>query len=152
MAINRVKTVVVERNGEELEWREEVSPFEDLLQAAGLLAGDRVTIAGGDLNPIEDGFPGEVGSAYFSTNGNIYKKTGLGDNDWIVFTGGGGGALYLKDLLDVDNNLNPSNNNALIFNQAAQIWKAKPICHPMVDYGLITNPVDCGHYDYGFLN
>jgi hypothetical protein len=151
MAYSKVKTIVVERDGEELEWREEVSPFNDLLQALGIIASDKVTISGGDLNPSNDGFPGTEGSVYFSTDGNIYKKVGINPTDWEVFSGGGGGSQYLKDLLDVDDNLNPEDNNALMYDANDNLWKSKPVCHPQVDYGFITEPVDCGHYDYGFL-
>jgi len=88
MAYSKVKTIVVERDGEELDWREEISTHSDLLQTLGIIAEDKITISGGSLDPSVDGFPGDVGSAYFSTNGNIYKKVGSNDTDWIVFTGG----------------------------------------------------------------
>jgi hypothetical protein len=149
MAYSKVKTIVVERDGEELEWREEVSPFNDLLQSLGILIVDKLVVSGGDLDPSVDGFPGSEGSVYFSTNKNAYKKIGIDDTDWLAWSSGG--ALYLKDLLDVDDNLNPQNNNTLIYDEANNMWRARPICHPQVDYGLITNPADCGSYDYGLL-
>jgi hypothetical protein len=152
MTLSKVKVTVVERDGEELEWREETSSIRDLIQAVGLITEDKIAIAGGTLDPVVDGFPGDEGSVYFSSNGNIYKKIGPNSNDWQIFSGGGGSAQYLKDLLDVDNNLSPDNNNTLLYDTDTSLWHAKPICHPQHDYGLITEPVDCGQYDYGFLN
>jgi len=152
MAYSKVKTIVVERDGEELEWREEVSPVNDLLQALGIVACNKVTIAGGDLDPSVDGFPGSEGSVYFSTNGNIYKKIGLAPTEWQIFSGGGGGSQYLKDLLDVDDNLSPDNRNVLMFDSNSNEWTSEPVCHPNWDWGSISEPVDCGHYDWGGLN
>jgi hypothetical protein len=151
MSTSKVKVTVVERDGEELEWREESSAFRDLIQALGIVAEDKVTISGGELDPSASGHPGVEGSVYFSSNGNIYKKIGINPTEWEVFSGGGGSSQYLKDLLDVDDNLSPEDNNALIFDIDSNQWEAKPICHPQHDYGLITEPVDCGQYDYGFL-
>ena len=55
----------------------------------------------------------------------------------------------MKDILDVDDNLAPEENYILSWN--GNMWISKPLCHPFVDYGLITQPVDCGTYDYGGL-
>ena len=151
MAYSKVKVTIVERDGEELEWREESSPLRDFIQALGIIANDELVISGGDLDPTVDGFPGVEGSVYFSKNGNIYKKIGPNSNDWQVFSGGGGSSQYLKDLLDVDNNLSPENLEALMFDSEINKWTSKPICHPNWDWGLITQPVDCGHYDWGSL-
>ena len=85
MAINRVKALVVERNGFELEYREETNPHSDLHQCLGILCDDKVTVTGGDLDPRNDGFSGEIGSIYISTDGNIYQKTGTNDTDWIIY-------------------------------------------------------------------
>jgi hypothetical protein len=149
MAYSRVKTTVVERDGNELEWAEEISPYNDLLQALGIIIVDKLVISGGDLDPSVDGFPGSEGSIYFATSNKVYKKIGINDTDWSEWAGGG--ASYLKDLLDVSDDLNPLNGHTLIYDANNNLWTSKPICHPRTDYGLITNPADCGMYDYGYL-
>jgi len=149
MAYSKVKTTVVERDGEELEWSEEISSTNDLLQALGIVAEDSVVISGGSLNPSVDGFPGIKGSVYFSSDGNIYKKNSNDPNDWTISSGGSGDPIYMKDIIDVDDNLLPEENH--ILNWDGNKWISKPICHPFVDYGLITQVVDCGTYDYGGL-
>jgi len=143
------KPTVSERNGENLEYREEANPLTDILQCLGIICFDEITVAGGNLDPSVDGFVAKVGSAYFSSNGNIYKKIGPDHNNWQIFSGGSGGPIYMKDILDVDNNLNPEENHMLSWD--GNMWISKPMCHPYVDYGLVTQPVDCGQYDYGGL-
>ncbi|RKZ98616.1 MAG: hypothetical protein DRQ46_01560 [Gammaproteobacteria bacterium] len=146
----RVKALVAERNGIELEYREEINPFGDLLQAFGMLCNDEITVAGGNTDPsLGVGFEAAVGSVYFCSNGNIYKKTGIADTDWTIFSGGSGGAIYMKDILDVDNALDPDNEQVLMFDTATEKWYAKTICQESEDYGLITVPVDCGNSDWG---
>lgn len=143
-----VKPTVSERNGIDLEYREEANPVNDILQCLGIICENDTIVSGGSLDPSASGFEANIGSAYFSNNGNLYKKTGINDTDWTIFTGGGGN-IYMKDILDVDNNLSPEENNMLSWN--GTMWISKPVCHPFVDYGLITQPVDCGTYDYGGL-
>jgi len=87
----RVKAIIGERNNIELEYREEVNPFGDLLQAFGMLCNDEITVAAGNTDPsIAPGFGGNGGSVYFCGNENIYKKYGLLDTDWKIFSGGTG--------------------------------------------------------------
>jgi hypothetical protein len=88
MAYSKVKTIIVERDDVELEWKEEISPSNDLLQALGIITSDKIIISGGDLDPSVDGFPGIEGSVFFSTNNSIYKKIGINDTDWEIFSGG----------------------------------------------------------------
>ena len=146
------KAIVAERNDQELEYREEVNPFSDLLQCLGIYCRNKIVYTGGTINPQElPGIDAPIGSMYIRTSGEWYKKVGTDVTDWeIVNTdGSGGGPLYLKDLLDVDDNLSPELYNVLSWDGTE--WTAKPICHPRMDYGLITQPVDCGFYDYGGL-
>jgi len=84
------KPTVSERNGIDLEYREEANPFNDILQCLGIICADETTITGGTLDPSVSGFEANEGSAYFSSNGNLYKKTGSNDTDWTIFSGSGG--------------------------------------------------------------
>jgi hypothetical protein len=101
------KPTVSERNGIDLEYREEANPFNDILQCFGIICADETTISGGNLDPSIDGFEANIGSVYFSSNGDFYKKTGNNDTDWTVFSGGGvpdGGTTgqVLKKLSNAD--------------------------------------------------
>lgn len=83
MVYSRVKITVVERDGQELEWREESSSSKDLLEAVGIIPEGVLTIAGGSNLPYEDGFPGGQGSVYFASNGNSYNKQLDDDKGWF---------------------------------------------------------------------
>jgi len=144
-----VKATISERDGIDLEYREEINPIEDILQALGIVCKNEIVVTGGNADPSVEGFEAEEGSAYFCGNGYMYKKEGPNITDWVIFSGGSGGPIYLKDILDVDNNLAPTNDQVLQFIESENIWKAESICYPSEDYGLITVPADCGNLDYG---
>jgi len=91
MAQHVVKATVSERDGVDLEYREEISFNEDIMQALGMICRNKITVTGGNDDPSVIGFEANIGSVYFSGNGNIYKKTGLNNIDWTIFSGGGSG-------------------------------------------------------------
>ncbi|RLA64286.1 MAG: hypothetical protein DRQ78_06170 [Epsilonproteobacteria bacterium] len=88
---SKVKSIIAERDSTELEYREEINPFNDIMQCFGILCDEETIITGGSLDPSVSGFVANIGSAYFSSNGNLYKKTGALDTDWTIFSGGGSG-------------------------------------------------------------
>jgi hypothetical protein len=110
------KPTVSERNGIDLEYREEANPFNDILQCLGIICTDEITISGGNLDPSIDGFEANIGSVYFSSNGDFYKKTGSNDTDWVIYPivpNGGITGQVLKKMSNADGDIDwqDENNN-----------------------------------------
>lgn len=83
--VNLIKTLVVERDGVELEFHEEASPNSDCLMTAGLHLPSNVKIlGGGDVPYNSTGVEADVGSMYVRDNGDVYEKYGALDTDWAI--------------------------------------------------------------------
>jgi hypothetical protein len=80
---SKVKVIIAERDGYELEYKEEANPDNDRIQAAGVLcSAAELLVSGGSIDPVNSGLSANEGSIYFASDGITYKKTGPGDTDW----------------------------------------------------------------------
>ena len=85
MAFDEVKVIVVERNGIELEFREESSPNNDCISVAGIsMPADVKVIGGSDIPYNLPGVEADIGSMYVRDNGDVYEKYGNNDDHWAI--------------------------------------------------------------------
>jgi len=85
MARNKVKSLIVERNGVDIDEQEEVNILIDYLQAAGLSLPQDVYIIEGATDPsVGAGQEGGIGSFYLRNIGECWIKVGVLDTDWVM--------------------------------------------------------------------
>jgi len=82
--LNLVKVAIEERNGQELEWKEEASPNVDALMVGGIHLPGNIKVTGGSDDPRIEGFTAHKGSVYHRTNGETYVKWGGNDTEWAL--------------------------------------------------------------------
>ncbi len=107
--LNKVKVIVSERNGTELEYNEEASPLSDILLCAGLSLYD-LNIIGGSDNPAVIGIDAPIGSYYLQNNHKIFQKQGTADTDWVII-------IYGPKWLILDNTKLPAFTQYVIHNR-----------------------------------
>jgi len=89
--MSNVKVAVLERDGIDLEYEEEIAINEDVLSSRGIQFFNTdfspgPGLYGGSLNPSIDGFTALIGSHYFKDDNTTWKKFGSADTDWQQVT------------------------------------------------------------------
>lgn len=66
--------------------------FNNANEAEAFSIDNKIGLFAGDNTPDIDVSGAPVGSRFYQTNGDVYKKTGAGDllSDWTLQTSGGG--------------------------------------------------------------